>query len=247
MPKLSRKVWILGGIALALLLVVVVVLPSLLDVERYRAALEQHLEESLGRGVRLGGMGVSLRPFGVKVSDFAIGPLPDEGDQDMLSVDGVTIGARLGPLLKGKLEVTSFVIDQPTVNAVRAPDGRWNFERLGTQERVETKEPEAAPSDSEPLQFSMDELRLSNATLSVTDLTAPEPQTLALTAFNLRFDDFALDRETAIELSTNFRELPGASLALAGRVGPIQRAPGATPIWLVLPSSPTMVPIVCEP
>src|SRR5215204_5859703 len=27
----------------------------------------------------------------------------------------------------------------------------------------------------------------------------------------------------------------------------IHRAPGATPIWLPVPSSPSMVPIVCEP
>ena len=100
---MSRRVRILlwlGGGVLALGILALLLIPMLVDVNRYRDVIERRAEEALGREVDLGPMKLSLFPaLAIRIQDVRIGALPGEGQDDLLTLRGLRVGARLLPLL----------------------------------------------------------------------------------------------------------------------------------------------------
>ena len=129
---MSRRVRILlwlGGGVLALGILALLLIPMLVDVNRYRDVIERRAEEALGREVDLGPMKLSLLPaLAIHVQDVRIGALPGEGRDDLLTLRGLRVGARLMPLLDNKLEVTSVVLEGPSLSLQRAAAAAGRFE-----------------------------------------------------------------------------------------------------------------------
>ena len=71
-------------------------------------------EAALGRDVRLGEVRLSLLPsLGLSIDDLGVGALDQEGGGDLITAAGLRVGARLMPLLRGRLEATSVVLEEP--------------------------------------------------------------------------------------------------------------------------------------
>jgi len=117
----------------------VILLRAVLDVDSYRPMVAERASAALGREVRIGRLDLSLRPLGVRADDVALAALPDEGGGDLLTARRLRIGARLGPLLRGRLEVTSLTIEEPIARIERLADDTWNIRRL-----IGGDEPDAA-------------------------------------------------------------------------------------------------------
>jgi uncharacterized protein involved in outer membrane biogenesis len=109
-----RRLLLFAAAALALAaLVAALALPVLVDADRYRGTIERHARQALGRDVRLGRLGLSLVPFGVRVAGLEIGARPGGGGESLLTAGNVRIGARLLPLLRRQLVVTSISVASP--------------------------------------------------------------------------------------------------------------------------------------
>jgi len=127
---MRRLMWVGAGIA-ALLVIVAIALPLLIDVERYRPWIEEKALQTTGRSLSLGKMSLRLFPSpslnieSVRVSD---GPLLP--DRDALSLQNVSIRLGLAGLLRGRPEIRSLVLDRPVLVLFRDAKGRWNYEDL---------------------------------------------------------------------------------------------------------------------
>jgi uncharacterized protein involved in outer membrane biogenesis len=227
MKKPSKKLWIVLGGVVGLVLVLVIALPLLIDVNRYRGLIENKAQDALGREVRLGEMKLSLLPsVGVRIDDLAIGALPEEGGGDLLTARRVRVGARLLPLLRKQLKVTSIVVDAPQLTLSRDSQGRWNVQRLVATETAAQQE-SGQPAIAGRPEFEIGSLRITNGRLNLRDeASGGKPLQATLTDVEIRLEDVSPDRPIEFELSTAWEEIPGAEVHVSGRAGPLFPAEG---------------------
>jgi len=125
--------WVSIGIGTLVLLAVLAValLPSLVNLERYRTLLAQRVGRALGREVSLGALRVNLwGGIGAEAKSIRIGQASGFGAEPFLSADALRVHVQLLPLLRGQVKVTSAVLERPRVRVVRRQDGRWSVDDL---------------------------------------------------------------------------------------------------------------------
>ncbi|MDP9089971.1 MAG: AsmA family protein [Pseudomonadota bacterium] len=119
-----------------LLIVAAVVLPMLLDANRYRPQVIAYLEASTGKKVELGRLRVSLYPkLTVHAEDFGIRNPPLFPPGHVLKVARIEAVLDRWALLHRKIVIISLVLEEPLVNLVSDPDGPWNFENPKAKNR----------------------------------------------------------------------------------------------------------------
>ena len=140
--------------AVLVLLVLVVaalfIVPSVLDWERFKPEITERLEAITGREIAIDGpLAVSILPTPtIKAADLRIANAPGAVAPELARIASLDLTLALGPLLGGKIAVTSLEMVEPVIELQRLADGRpnWLFEPE-TDPTVETSasgEPEAA-------------------------------------------------------------------------------------------------------
>src|SRR5271165_6061943 len=118
----------------ATLLVVVLgllLLPPFVNVNRYRKRVTDDLSRALGRSVTVSNIELKLLPRpGLVLSNFVVAEDPGYGAEPMLRAATVTAYIRLTSLWRGRLEIGTLDLDNPSLNLVRRSDGHWNLEEL---------------------------------------------------------------------------------------------------------------------
>jgi uncharacterized protein YhdP len=146
-----RGLMIAGGIVLVIIIAGWVA-ALLFDVNSYKLRIETGLSEATGLDIRINGkMGLSLFPLGLSATNIHV----TDGGGDIHSLEGLKVGAKTMPLLKGRLEVTRCVLVKPVVTIVKDGEGKYNFERKLTE--------------GPRVVFSMKNLDLSEGVLSYLD------------------------------------------------------------------------------
>jgi AsmA protein len=212
-----RKLVATAAGAIALVAVVVLLVPRLADVDRYRGVIEERASRAIGREVRLGSVRLSLWPVaGLSVDHLTVAGAPEEGG-DLLVADGLRVGARLLPLLRGRLAITSAELVRPTLRLARDAEGRWNIARLIAERPTPGGEASASG------RLSIDRFRSRDGRVMVTDATTSPPIELVLDAVDLELENVATGESLAVRLDTGFADAPGARLRLDGEAGPLGR------------------------
>ena len=223
--RTSRKILIVAGAVVGLLVLLVLAIPLFIDVNAYHDVIEGRAEDVLGRDVSLGKMKLSLLPFGVRVNDIAVAALPEEGGGQLLEAESVRVGARLMPLLNKRLEITGIVIERPSIVLARDARGAWNVQRLFAAETEETPRPEGEKGLEG---FAIDSLRITGGKVTLRDAAFNPGRELTATLgdIDLSIRDLAADRRIRIDLSTTLNAIPGATMAFEGEVGPLDPSTG---------------------
>jgi uncharacterized protein involved in outer membrane biogenesis len=124
---LKRILIALGG-AVGLLAVVVLAVPLLVDVNRYKPQLEAAASDTLGMDVRIGRLSVGLFPaLHLGMEDARI---LDERGEAVASAKRTSLGIDLLPLLRRELRLRRIQLTQPRLSIERDSTGRVNVERL---------------------------------------------------------------------------------------------------------------------
>ena len=114
-----------------LLLLIVALVPPWINVGRYRARVVDSISRALGRNVSASGISMRLLPRpGLVLSGFVIADDPAYGAESMLRADEVAAYIRFSSLWRGRLEIGTLELNNPSLNLVRGPDGHWNVEEL---------------------------------------------------------------------------------------------------------------------
>jgi len=238
MSRFLKWTIIVGGSLAAALVLAVLLLPSMIEVERYRPLVERELSQSLGRPVRLSGeLELSIFPWiGVETGSISVENPEGFTEPRLVSVDAVEIRVAVPPLLRRAVEVNRFVLRSPEITLERTAEGRANWENLGPTEATpppseHSAQTEAAESDAtEPppasdgpaiSDLAVEELAITDGKLVWIDATAGERREVS--ELNLRVENLSFDQ--AISLNVSAR-LDGHPVEMNGEVGPVGNPPG---------------------
>jgi hypothetical protein len=117
------------AIALALLAAAQVGLSLLLRLHSVHQALRSGLQRAIGRPVEVGRFDLSLWS-GARLQAFyiTVEEDPEFGAEFLLRADRLDAAPDWRALLRGSLVFSRFWLERPSLNLVRAPTGRWNYE-----------------------------------------------------------------------------------------------------------------------
>src|SRR5689334_15339318 len=120
------------GIAVAILVVILVVLPFLINVNSFRPQLEATASEALGRQVKVGNLSLSILSGSVTADNISIAEDPAFGNTPFVTAKSLKVGVEVWPLITSKqLHVTDITLEQPEITLLKTAAGKWNFSSLG--------------------------------------------------------------------------------------------------------------------
>src|SRR6516165_8423483 len=139
--------WI--GIAILALIVILLVLPFFIPVNKFRPTIEAKASEALGRKVQLGNLSLSILGGSLGIDDLSVSDDPKFSASPFLTAKKVKVGVELIPLIfSQQLNVTEVSIVEPQVTMLKDPSGRWNFSSIGGSSR--STPAQKAPAEKQP-------------------------------------------------------------------------------------------------
>jgi uncharacterized protein involved in outer membrane biogenesis len=136
------------GIAILVIVVLIVaaalIVPHMINVNKYHDQIQAQLEKKLGRQVSLGEMRLSLIPLSFQVANPVIGEDKSfDSSRPFATADNLSVSVKFWPLLRKQVEVRSLELDRPHIELVRNAQGEWNFASLGHPEKAAPVPPAA--------------------------------------------------------------------------------------------------------
>ena len=130
-------------IVLVLLGAIILMLPFLLDLNRYRDQYLPVLEQALHRKVAVEDVRLTLFPtLGVQLRDVVIIDDLAFSSKPFLTVPSVQVIVQWRPLLQRRVQVESVVVENPIVKVIRSTAGELNISTIG-----KIPSPDTAPGD----------------------------------------------------------------------------------------------------
>ncbi len=116
-----KRIWIVAGLLVGLLLIAVVALPFLVDLERHRPRIESALRDATGWEPRIGEMSLSI--LGGLAVDVRPASLRSPDGSSVVEIDALQVSAALFPLLRGQLAIEQIEVRGPSIELVRVEAG----------------------------------------------------------------------------------------------------------------------------
>jgi AsmA protein len=212
--------WI--GIVILALIVILLVVPFLIPVNKFKPTIEQQASEALGRKVQVGNLSLSILRGSVGMDDLSIADDPKFNSGPFLTAKEVSVGVELWPLIFSKqLNVTEVTIVNPQVMMLKDPSGKWNFSSMGGNAAPAEKKPEASGGGgaSSAQAVSIKKLSLKDGQITLGN-TNSKKRTV-YTKVNLTASDVSMTNSFPVLFSM---ELPGAGeMKIDGKVGPVDQ------------------------
>lgn len=231
-----RKIIIAAVAVVVVLVLVMLMLPHLIDVNQYRGEIQAQLQNRLHRPVQFGAMSLAVFPLRVQVQDVNIGEDPRfHSSLPFARVSEMDISVKLFPLLSKTIAISSLTLKRPEIELIKDPAGVWNFASLGSGPAVPATAAPAAPAQAAPQakpaaapassgeSFSLDELKITDGQIALTDQQAHRAREL-YDHIDLTLDDFAPDKQFSIDLTAHVPGKGAETLALTGKAGPLNQA-----------------------
>jgi len=204
----------IGAIVIAVIVVILLVLPFLIDVNTFRPRLESELTTALARQVKVGNLSLSLLSGNVTADNISIADDPAFSKGAFVTAKSLKVGVEMMPLIFSKtLHVTALTLDEPQITLLRGANGNWNFSSIGGNASTASKSSE--PSGGA---LSVDKLKVSNGKLIVGTANSAAKPTV-YDKVDLQVTDFSPTSQFPFTLTAAL--LGGGNLTLKGKCGPL--------------------------
>jgi uncharacterized protein involved in outer membrane biogenesis len=167
----SKKIalGILIGVAV-LVLAMVVAVPLLINIDRYRPEVVKHLEAETGKPVEIGKLTLHVFPsVAVYVDDFSMGNPAGFPPGVFVKARRISAVVDAGQLWDRKVAIKSLELDDPLLNILQDAGGKWNFENPPAAQKA------SEANDQSPSSFSLgviSRVTITNAELKAANLLA---------------------------------------------------------------------------
>jgi AsmA protein len=212
------KRWLrIGGIAFAILLLILIVLPFVINVNRFRPQVESEASAALGRQVTVGNLSLSLLSGSVTADNIAIADDPAFSKSPFVTAKSLKVGVEILPLLSSKFNVTDITLEQPQITLLKTASGKWNFSSIGGASAKKQPEP-AKSGGSAPPSVSVAKLNIDHGRLSVGKANSPA-KPVVYDNVDIAVSNFTFNSQFPFQLKA---QLPrGGDANVSGKAGPI--------------------------
>ncbi len=214
------------AIVLVLLVGVILMLPFLLDLNRYRDQYLPILEETLHRNISVEDVRLTLFPqLGIQLEEVVIADDPSFSAQPFIAVPSIQVAVLWEPLLQRQVQVKSVLIENPVVRVIRNAKGDLNAATMGKISSTGKdlgKRGESGDTVSPLLGvFAVRQLALTGGTLEFEDRIPQSPQAYKIDSLTLNTESVAIGETAHIDVKGMLLpyQMP---LAASGRLGPLQ-------------------------
>jgi AsmA protein len=225
---MNRKLRLIAIVGVVFI-VVVLVIPFLIPVDKFRPTIEEKASQALGRQVQLGKLSLSLFSGSLSAEDLSIGEDPKFGSAPFLTAKSLKVGVELMPLIfSKKLNVTGITIENPGVTLQHNASGQWNFSTLGGAAAKSAQTPAASStSGGAPADFSVDKFTLKDGSIDVGSTASQKRSTYD--HVDVVASNFSVTSKFPVTVTA---DLPaGGKFKLDGTAGPIDQSDASlTPI-----------------
>ena len=218
-----KKIMVIIGSLLVLLLLVLLALPYLLDLNKYRNQYMPIVERTLNRKVEVSHVHMMWFPhLGIQLEDARVFDDSAISPDPFVTVSSIEIAVRWKPLLSRRVEIQSLTLRQPTVTIIRTIEGSFNTATVGNQqESHERGLKENHPGQSLLAMFGVEQLTISEGTLRYEDRVQKQVQTSHIEDLEMKTEAVRLGAIAKFSLQGTLTpyNLP---LSLEGRLGPLR-------------------------
>jgi AsmA protein len=154
-----KRILVIAGIIVGVILVAVLLLPFFINVDKFRPEIESKLSAALGRTVHIGKISASLFSGGAQASDISISDDPAFNKGPFLQASSLQIGLQMMPLLLHRdVKVNSLTIKSPDILLIKNAAGKWNFSSMGNSAaKTDAKKPSDSSSDISVDKFQIED------------------------------------------------------------------------------------------
>ena len=209
------------AIVIAVLVLLLLVVPFLIPVDKFRPTIEQKASQALGREVQFGSLSLSLLSGSLSAESLSIGDDPKFSTSPFLTAKSLKVGVEIFPLIFSKtLNVTGITIENPEVTLLHNGAGQWNYSTLGgpAAKQESAQASKSAPS-SAPADLSVQKFTLKDGRLTIGSTSSQKRSTydhVDVTASN-----FSMTSQFPVTVAA---DLPGGgTFKLDGTAGPIDQ------------------------
>ena len=232
MNRIVKWLLIGGGGLLILLIAAVILIPLLVDVNRYKPQIEAKVQEATGRSFAIGGdIELSVFPWvGLALSDIRLGSPEGFQEPELLKVGDFEARVKLMPLLSRNVEIKRVILQAPEIVLVENKNGRtnWDFKPASAKPAPKPAATNSAPGKTPGFDLqslTAEEIAVRNGTLLYIDHAAGKRHEVA--ELDLALADVSLDGPVKFTFSTRLNNQP---LKIEGTVGPLGNPPGSQPL-----------------
>ncbi|MGA8597996.1 MAG: AsmA family protein [Bryobacteraceae bacterium] len=207
-----------GGIVLAIVVLILIALPFLINVNSFRPRIESELSTALGRQVTVGNLSLSILSGSVGVDNIAIADDSAFSHSPFVTAQSLKVGVELMPLIFSKrLNITDITLKEPQITLLKAANGKWNFSSIGGASAKKEPEPEK-PSGAAPTNLSVAKLNVNQGKLSVGKVNSSAKPTV-YDNVNISVTNFSFSSQFPFQLTA---QLPrSGDVNISGKAGPI--------------------------
>ncbi|HXK04275.1 MAG TPA: AsmA family protein [Verrucomicrobiae bacterium] len=213
-----KRLALVVGCIVALLLVTAIAVPFFIDPNRFRALLEQQLTQALARDVKVGNLKLSILAGAVTADDLSIADNPAYSRQPFVQAKSLAVSVELWPLIASRqVHVTGIAIDHPAIALIQSAGGEWNFSNLGRRSAAAPK-PAATASSTGSLDLSVKLLKITGGRFSL-DRSGGRHKPLVLDDVNFQVNDFS--PSAAFPFTLTAQVIGGGTVKVDGTAGPL--------------------------
>ncbi|TKB81079.1 MAG: AsmA family protein [Nitrospira sp.] len=222
------KIMIGIGVLIAVLVGVALLLPFIVDLNKYQEQYRPLIEEALNRKVTLQDIRLTIWPrLGARVAGFTVIEDPAFGTGPFASLTSVDVGIKLMPLLSGKVEVEEITLREPVITVIKNKNGVLNASTLGRKGVAAPETPSRAPvpSPDGPLKIlallAVDRVSLVGGKVTYRDFSQAKPVEYILQDMELLLQSVHLGSSPNLHLGLTVQPM-NLPVSLDGTFGPLK-------------------------
>ena len=121
----------IGAGLVALLITALVVVPTFVDLGVFKRTYLPLVEDTFHRNIDVDNVRLTLLPTpSIRLSNLKVSNSPELPQNTLFNARQVELRLKLWPLLRGRFEVTEFVLEQPVINLLKRADGTINYSAI---------------------------------------------------------------------------------------------------------------------
>ncbi len=217
------------GVVIVLLVGLVLLLPFLIDLNKYQDQYRPIIEDALNRKIALQDIRLTMWPrFGVRVAGFTVMDDPVFAAGPFASLTSLDVGVKLLPLLRKRVEVEEVTLHDPVITVIKNEDGVMNVSTIGPKGPAPSKprQPDAPPAQpsGSPLQalalLAVDRVSITGGQLTYRDHSTPKPTEYQVQNLKFLLKSVHLGETPTLHLEATVQPL-NLPVELDGSFGPM--------------------------